>query len=232
MLGDTQTCVQRIGDDHSHDDIRPLLAEFCGVEKSTVGRWLNGRNLPVGEPLIKLRVLLEVAGYNVSEMGELKKSLRELAQIIGFGIISLDEVRRRLDYSQTQEVYRLVLNGSGMVPKRVRRLEMLLDEHRSKIDKQRTIWSNRLDEVIGTSERPAPSSMTRQSTAPSTNQVASVVTVPSFVVNHTVEALIGMLDTLDYVSDQAVTRRRELAAFIGSDRLDDLIDRLERLARL
>lgn len=236
IIGDTQACVTDFANRFSTDLTRPVLAEFCKVERSTAGRWLNGHPLPKGEPLVRLRIFLSLVGYQLTELGDLSEDVRNLARIIAFDVVNLDDVREGLDYDNTSEVYRLVLRASGLMPQRVRRLEALVREHKDQLDKSRSGWQMRIDELLGAQSRPVHRQQVAVRTTASflSHPDGSLVNVSASAVGHLVAALSELLqdvDNADRVGDSAEKQRLLLLEYIGHDRLQRLMDQLELIGK-
>lgn len=147
-MGTTQECVANLAETYSVDQIKAPVAELCKVEPETAREWLLGRRLPVGEALLRLRIFLQLAGYRVSELDDLPKSVRTVAQMIALDVITLDEATKQLDYTQPQEVFRVVLRNSSMMGQRQRLLLKLAEEGQPELEKKLAMWQAHLEEVL------------------------------------------------------------------------------------
>ena len=89
---------------------RKPLVDFCGISTERAYRWLQGKKLPTGENLIRLKYFLYGKGYEVSELQSLIPQVLSLGWVISVGKISFDEVCRLLGYSGRDSFFP-VLNG-------------------------------------------------------------------------------------------------------------------------
>ncbi len=237
-MGDTGECLAHFRAKFPTDSTRPLLAEFCHVTTDTVGRWFNGRNLPVGEELIRLRIFLALANYRVSELDDLSKSLRELAQVIALDVMTPDEVRQALGYKNIQDVYRVVLRGTGLMADKVRKLARILGETRDNLDKRLAMWNARLEDVIADAVN-APRGRQAPPAPVSTIVETLGVSNEAVVIDHLVAALSAVLDngskgrstsTGHFVPEPLPEERiRLIQEFVDDSRLRRLITQLEML---
>ncbi|MEY2665137.1 MAG: hypothetical protein RLZZ480_242 [Candidatus Parcubacteria bacterium] len=100
--GDTMSCLKHlydaIKDDDNFFEKRETIATFTGVGESAVYCWFACRNVPKGEPLIKLRYYLECNGYEVTELTILEPTLKQVGKLLAFGILSIDEISNAVGY--------------------------------------------------------------------------------------------------------------------------------------
>lgn len=86
------------------------LAKFVGVSINTVARWAAGRNKPQGNQIISVWFFLEALGYTVEELDSIRKSRPEalyISELLGFRVFSAKQIREKLFYSHTNEIYRI-----------------------------------------------------------------------------------------------------------------------------
>lgn len=226
-MGTTAECLEHFAKSYPTDDTRPVLAEFCGVINPTAGRWLNGRNLPSGDELIRLMVFLQLAGNRVSELDKVPRTYRQLAQVIAVGILGPDEVKKKLGYRNTQDVYRL-LRGGGLLKDKQLKLKLLLDETQEELNGKLASWKARIEDLIG-----EPSAKSRRSSQPPepTVEQAVVAIAPMAqtsveVIDHLVAALSAALDTGTSPEEQIALIRETVDPF----RLRKLVSQLEALS--
>lgn len=244
LMDSTEKCMMHFSETFPTDRTRPLLAEFCGVEKRTPSDWLHGRNLPAGETLIKLRIFLSLVGYRVAELDNLSDSFRQLAHVIAVvERFSPDEVRQRLDYRNVQDVYRLVLRGNAgtLMENRLEKLKLLLEEAADELKMKLAMWRARIQEVIGdvstTATNPSPgyrgSSSLERHLVPKSAATVATPALPE-VVDHLVRALTtlfdGLYDQMDGEFEVFDEQRRQVRDQVGSERLRKLIDQLDMLS--
>lgn len=158
FTGSTEECLADFFRSYDWPLGKKLLAEFTEVGEQTVRCWRltstapNG-NDPLGKQLLKVRVFLDMVGYNVKELDELPDLARRLGKVVAFGILTLDEVREKLDYRNSNEVYGILLRGTGLVVHRQHRMQRLVESHADAVKAAAESWKERLV-VLGTVEKP------------------------------------------------------------------------------
>ncbi|MCI0542393.1 hypothetical protein L0Y69_01375 [bacterium] len=86
------------------EQAKKVLADFCGVQMSTVKRWITGAGSS-GETWCKLACYLDAQGCKVIELERLPKVRRNFLEIIGFGILSGAEAASLLGYTEAYGLY-------------------------------------------------------------------------------------------------------------------------------
>ncbi len=96
-----------------------LMADFCGVSANTATRW-NMTRLPVGEPLIRLRYLLEEHGIVVSELKSMKPEMIYVGRLFAFGVLDISQALAvlRIENAKPDYLWRALLGK--LVPSAVR----------------------------------------------------------------------------------------------------------------
>jgi len=94
--------------------VKKPLAEFCGVSVDSVSRWLSGRIFPIGEQYFKLACFLDMVGYRVMELEEMKLNKRNLAELVGYGVLTGHELAKALGYTKTSSLYCFLQDHQGM----------------------------------------------------------------------------------------------------------------------
>ncbi len=109
------------------------IAGFCKVTPGTVTSWQNG-TWPRGEPMYRLWVYLELSGFPIVELKGLPAPSYRLALLLGCGIVSFDDAREELGYTNLNSVFRLIRNESGPSSDKFLRLEKLLSAYGPPLD--------------------------------------------------------------------------------------------------
>lgn len=133
--GTTRECLQNFFWRHKWEDSQSFMAEHLHVDKGTVRHWKNGR-MPSGDPLLRMRVLLDLDGYTVEEYTILPKPVQQFAQIIALGMITVREAADLLGYKNIQDVYGVVLRGQGLMPHRQFRLERYVENSIEELEQE------------------------------------------------------------------------------------------------
>jgi hypothetical protein len=97
-------------------EARKPIAEFCGVNDSTVTCWMSESSPthPVGDVEIRLKCLLDINGYRIIEFERLSTTLRNFVELIGFGVITAEAARNILGYTQVSFMYEVLHSKSGI----------------------------------------------------------------------------------------------------------------------
>lgn len=104
------------------------MARFCSVDSSTVQRWIDGAQKPLGESLLKLQCFLHLRGLKVKEFMELPEPTQRLALCIACGIVTVEEVQEILGYKNRNGVFDLVLRNHNPLSDKARVLLRLVDD--------------------------------------------------------------------------------------------------------
>lgn len=146
LSGTTAECSRDFLSRYKWEEVQRLVAEFTKVERSTVRRWMAKDKLPIGEELIRLRVLLDLAGYTVSEFSTQHAVIQQLMRVIAFDLLTVEAIRVQLQYKNKQDIYRVVLRPNGLYPDRVYRLQRLVEESAEIIAQYVDEWRQKLEE--------------------------------------------------------------------------------------
>jgi len=118
FVGDTKTCFFNLLERRSDFAMISLIAEFCDVNTDIIQRWQARKYFPGGEQLIRLRCFLHFAGYEVTELQQLRGEARTLALMIGTGILKPEKIN--LGYgskNSTHSLWRVLVQGGGYTSK-------------------------------------------------------------------------------------------------------------------
>ena len=128
--GSTSDCLQDLFERYEWDSVRHVLADFTVVGTPTVRRWKVGlgEGMPKGEALLRLRVFLDLVGYKVDEFESLPPVTKQFTRLIAVGLLSIEGARELLQYTNPSEVFRVILDGSGLLRERVFRLERFVED--------------------------------------------------------------------------------------------------------
>lgn len=123
FTGTTSECFEHLMD-HSEDPLQTLdyVANFCQTGKigsTAVFNWWRGDDFPGGAQLARLRLLLHMAGYNITEVIDLSGTVRQVLFIVGSGIVNHDDLKDHLGYAKgnTYGLWSVLLQGTGCTPR-------------------------------------------------------------------------------------------------------------------
>lgn len=115
-------CLGKFFDDISYlqekSEIVTRMANFVGCSRETIFKWMNGKQSPSGEHLIKTRYYLWCQGYQVIELSKLDSVTFLLGKLIAFKIADMDSVADLLGYSSGYAVMRILHGQSDMSSRR------------------------------------------------------------------------------------------------------------------
>ncbi|MFC1656547.1 hypothetical protein ACFL14_01085 [Patescibacteria group bacterium] len=152
----TEECLRDLSQKPSRSDIIKKLSEFVGVVNKTVAKWLNGKRMPNGENLLKLRYFLDQEGYQVSELLDLDKDIREFGRFVAVGKITLDSAYKLLKFTHRDTILDLLLGRQNTSREKILLIQKYLDSEifSSEYDKDAIIRATAsniqaLDSLVG-----------------------------------------------------------------------------------
>jgi hypothetical protein len=218
-----------------------LVTDLIGVSPKTVQRWAKGENPPMGVSLLKLRVLLDAAGYQVKEFIELPEVTRQFMQLIAFDLVTLDGARDILVYKNTTDILDVVLRGRGIYPDKQYRMATLVEHSQEELAMARDEWQTRLTGLLptgtGAESTPPPVPPASSSDEPPGIIPEAPTSAPAEdvddetalqVLAHLLQGSLGLLGSINRSHDAAALRRT-LLIMVGRDRLDLLHRELQQL---
>lgn len=132
FAGTTIECFQHLMA-NSVDQLRTLqyVSDFCQngkVGATTVFNWWRGEDIPRGAQRARLRLLLYIAGYEVSEINDLSGTVRQALFVIGSGIVDHDALKDELGYAKGNSygLWSVLLQGTGCTPRVTEGLEKVV----------------------------------------------------------------------------------------------------------
>lgn len=212
------------------------LADFLGVNHHTIQRWLVGNCLPIGEVLVRLRYFLEIAGYSVPALVELKKSspvYYKLGEIMAFARLSVNEITQYLEYTDPYGVLRLLHGISITSPERGQKIVKLYATHESKIREKRTEIMKLVGKKGQISEPQVQGEGTNSSQQSRPQHVEREVTQieKDLVIEAVGHGLLGLLPLLERVvsEDFSPEDRKYLRKIVGYEVTSRMADAVRKL---
>lgn len=157
-MAPTEECFQHFLATHPQLAVVELVAEFClpkarGAVASVQGWQRRAIKFPRGDALLRLRCLLTLAGYDVTEFLEREGLVRDVAMAISVGGFTPQEVAAELgstsgDYN-LHSLWQITLARQGLSDKVRENLTSLVDGSRRRVRERTKKWRNRILEVIG-----------------------------------------------------------------------------------
>lgn len=127
IAGTTKECLRHYYTHHGNKH-RSVLKSFADVTQETDRMWSNGRRLPVGDLLMKLRVFLRLIGYEVAELNRVGPVLIEAAECVVFDLLKQETIMAELKLTEYKFFLRFYRNP-GMIPERQKILKELVAKH-------------------------------------------------------------------------------------------------------
>jgi hypothetical protein len=123
FAGNTRECFNHLMD-HSEDPLQTLdyVADFCQTGKigsTAVFNWWRDVDFPGGIQLARLRLLLHLGGYNVTEVADLSGLVRRVLFIAASSISSPEDLSYDLGYAagNSYGLWSVLLQGKGYAPR-------------------------------------------------------------------------------------------------------------------
>ncbi len=112
--GSTDECFKAFVNRFDKPREQKLFAQLINVSyHSTLRVWIrNGFNTQ-GEILLRVRVVLELFGYNCTEWEDLADEDRIIAYAVGLGVCSAADASEALAYARTKQYLRYILQRTG-----------------------------------------------------------------------------------------------------------------------
>jgi|GEM_PF-3484570 len=117
----------------------PLLTKFLGR------RWRKD-SFPKGFDAIKLTMLMQLIGYDVSEAAKVDADIAVLNRGIAFGVVKPEELITLLSL-RYESVLRVMRGGAGTSAKRTGQLRRRAKEVREKVDAAEAVWKERVEQL-------------------------------------------------------------------------------------
>ena len=113
IQGTTEECLahfaHQIGNDYKR---RKAICDLMGVHKETGYDSFTKLRTPTGLNLLRLRCLLSLVGYAVTEMESLTPKVRMCAELVGLNVISIDGFVSEMGYHK-DTAFRVLLGRQG-----------------------------------------------------------------------------------------------------------------------
>lgn len=129
-----------------HERIHNLIMEIVKkkVSSNTVWDWLKGNFVPKGTNLIRLMVILELLGYEISEWSDLSSPIKMIAECFVFGVISEEEMEKEIfeGFSQVH-MMRILLGRGGTIPRKIKEIEDRIKSKEEILLEKKIYWEDR-----------------------------------------------------------------------------------------
>ena len=129
------------------------LMEFTGCNNDTVARWVNGNNMPLGLPLIKLRFFLALVGHEPIELTRLRDGYQfgyMLAETLAFcDNLTVSEASKAIGYTDDYAVLRIAHGESTADAAHEPQLKKFCEGCRADVEKRRSAWILKLSGTPG-----------------------------------------------------------------------------------
>jgi len=205
---------------------RSEICEFVGVSPATIRRWMTANSVEGVEGInaIKLRIFLELVGYNVAELASIRSTVKTFAEILAFGIVTTEEaclyIYGDFELRTLNRTYDLFFGRSQKaMPETMAKIESFVQNHRSEVAVQRRLWQEKLQKNVQLEESSTPRVIAEKS-AHGVQALALPVGTPGAkdVVKSTFIALArSLVEITEYIASDAFTaeERKTLRAAAG-----------------
>lgn len=218
----------------------PFVAEFTHATSGSVEKWIAGRFHPKGEKLTRLRVLLDLLGYRVKAFDELVQPVKELARSIALDLVTVDEAREMLRYTDEKALFDLVVRGGGMQVQRQYPLERFVERSADELAEATSRFREEFKEKFGieagiAADQPGGDSPGSGAIPASDTPADTPQPKPSILSSdsdETADALTSAIRLVEYTYDAATRQtnpgqvRHEVRANIGDEKLESVINAL------
>lgn len=134
FFGSTRECLKQFFLHSDWNLARPCLARFAQVDQQTVRAWRDEENRPVGMSLLRVRVFLDLLGYQVEEFSNLPDVAKQFGRLVAFDFITLDEARVTLKYVKRDGVFDVLLRGGALQRERIYKMERFVEDSSDELD--------------------------------------------------------------------------------------------------
>jgi hypothetical protein len=189
------------------------IVEFTGVVPRTANHWLNGGRMPVGVVLVKLRHFLELVGYTLEELVDLKTTeplIYQLSEMIAYNIVTPQAAADALVFPHLDSILRMVHGGSSTSAERKEMLRELIEKNSERLSLARKTWEQRLElDRQGVDRVSAPVAPRTNVEAPTRTDEQPTAPVTKIAGSHnagnTIEVIAPLLTALVKVTDHMIT---------------------------
>ncbi len=240
-VGTTAECFAHFADAHRPESVK-IICVFTQVPSKTVQDWMYNKGFRgVGLNLIKLRYMLELAGYDVIELRHIPETNKNMGRAIAYGLLTLEELVPIYRFSNGvqpfNQLLRVLLGKGSVVNERMAHVRDYEQQLLPRLQERRNEVLTRQPELTVNIE----SSSDTRKVADEPNQHAEAPRIsslrPTQVGEHDllIDAAAGLVNTLlpladlllsDAYSAEDRSRLRERA---GGDGIFKLANRLNRL---
>lgn len=213
---------------------RKTICKLIGIAEGTGFHWFVQGRIPGGNNLLKLRLLLTLCGYELTEWVGVASAIIECGDQIALGVLKISDVASFLEVTE-DTVMRIVVNLAGTLENRVVQMEELIQYHHDDGNEKKAEWTR----VIQTTGIKEPESTTTSVAlepfeASPQKRVKAVMngdgsTVPTLA--HLIQASIPLAKRLlsDDFSPDDRRQLRELTAQASTNGVFELSNLLNRL---
>ncbi len=212
------------------------IIAFCGVTRSTAGRWLGGKKYPNAERLIRLWALLEVSGFEVEEFLNLPQLSRDLSRLIAFEVASPEEVMVALQSSahSKSHLWRTLMGKHEPYPDNKESAKKFVESKREELDSardrakpltaaRRLTAAQTLTPSHTQTPLPEPTPQPTRTARGSSEEIDHIAILAKYLrITH---PLVEMVESDSF--DEA--DRKRLRKLVGVEEFFDLTNRLHRL---
>lgn len=141
MYGTIEECFYDFVEKHPDLPHLQVVADFCVKgDLARVQRWQRREFFPGGADQLAVGCILQILGYDILELNRLEDSFRKAVFLMSLGQVTPDAMRRYLEYTNHQSMWRFFLHGEGTSEKRRKKIAELVGKKWKKIPPMLERW--------------------------------------------------------------------------------------------
>jgi hypothetical protein len=225
---------------------KAIIAEFIGVGQPTVNRWCRHGSVGHGESLVRVRCMLELLDYEVTDLMKLDAPVRELTRHLAYQLATFDDIVDIMAFDSLiprNSTMGALTRDRPLSPARLERVRKYVKEYADVLElahterKEFLLLGLRLPESHQQAEEPLGVALKKSLpkangglTKPKTGE-KSEHSLREAIICATAQQILALLPLVDSVlsDDFSAADRMRLRELAGGKGVFDLSNRLNRL---
>lgn len=126
---------------------RNAICILLQMGSATGHRWFSDGIAPLGEHLLRLRLLLRLCGYNLIEEQAIQISALQLADQIAVRTLKVENAVKFLDASSNDRVIAVATGREGISPNRESKIQELVKNHEKETNAKIAEWKEKISQL-------------------------------------------------------------------------------------